>query len=127
MALGRKTGGRKKGTPNKATAERAAAVAAAAAAIGEAIPDAFAGDAHALLMAVYKNPALPIELRADAAKAAVRFEKPALASTVLAHRSPWDELTINDLRLLLGYAKASREAGRWIRPDTDTKLPGTEA
>jgi hypothetical protein len=82
MAYGRKTGGRQKGTPNKRTLERQAAVQEAAKAIEAAAGDkAFTGDAHALLMAIYKNTDLPLEMRADAAKAALRFEKPALAST----------------------------------------------
>lgn len=34
-------------------------------------------------MAVYKDPALDLALRVDAAKAAIRFEKPALAATTL--------------------------------------------
>ena len=42
--------------------------------------DAFTGDAHALLMQIYKDPNQPIELRLDAAKAAIRYEKPALAA-----------------------------------------------
>jgi hypothetical protein len=44
------------------------------------MPGVFEGDAHALLMAAYKDPALPMDLRVDAAKAAVRYEKPALSS-----------------------------------------------
>ena len=53
----------------------------AAAKLNEVLGDAFEGDGHALLMAICKDKALPIELRADAAKSAIRFEKPALAST----------------------------------------------
>jgi hypothetical protein len=41
---------------------------------------AFEGDAHAFLMAVYKNENYTVETRIDAAKAAIRFEKPTLAS-----------------------------------------------
>ncbi|MDG2570630.1 hypothetical protein P7L87_24020 [Vibrio parahaemolyticus] len=52
----------------------------AAQALAEAIPEAFEGDAHAFLMAVYKDPKHDISLRVDAAKAAVRYEKPALAA-----------------------------------------------
>jgi hypothetical protein len=52
----------------------------AAAALADVLPDAFQGDAHALLMSIYKNTDKPIELRLDAAKAAIRYEKPALAS-----------------------------------------------
>jgi hypothetical protein len=42
--------------------------------------DAFEGDAHALLAAVYKDPAQPMELRMEAAKAAIGYEKPRLAA-----------------------------------------------
>ena len=44
------------------------------------MPDAFDGDAHALLMSVYKDPRHPIDLRLDAAGKAIRYEKPALAT-----------------------------------------------
>ena len=40
---------------------------------------AFEGDALAYLMSIYKNPAKPENLRIDAAKAAIRYERPALA------------------------------------------------
>ena len=40
-------------------------------------------DAHGLLVAVYAEPGLPIELRVDAAKAALRVEKPALAAATV--------------------------------------------
>ncbi|KMO30715.1 hypothetical protein VQ02_27515 [Methylobacterium variabile] len=81
--MGERTGrprGRPKGAKSKHTREREAAVQAAAEALAEAIPEAFDGDAHALLMAVYKDPRHPIELRLDAAGKAIKFEKPALAS-----------------------------------------------
>jgi hypothetical protein len=42
--------------------------------------EAFEGDAHALLMAVYKDARQPIELRVAAAKAAIGFERPRLAA-----------------------------------------------
>lgn len=45
------------------------------AALGEG---AFKGDAHELLMAVYKDPTYPIDVRLDAAGKAIRYEKPAL-------------------------------------------------
>jgi hypothetical protein len=81
MAKGRKTGGRKPGGKNKRTLELEAKARAAADQISEALGNAaFDGDAHALLMTVYKDETQPIELRLDAAKAALRFEKPALAS-----------------------------------------------
>ena len=40
----------------------------------------FEGDAHAFLMLTYKDKSLPHNLRLDAAKAAIRFEKPALTA-----------------------------------------------
>lgn len=75
-----KTGGRKKGTPNKVTAERSRRIAEAAATIEGSLPNAFKGDAHAYLMTVYKNEELPIDVRLDAAKAAISYEKPKLAA-----------------------------------------------
>jgi len=77
---GERRGGRQPGTPNKRTVELQAKAEAAAQAISAAIPGAFDKDAHAFLMAVYKDPAQPMELRIDAAKAAIRYEKPALAA-----------------------------------------------
>jgi hypothetical protein len=61
--------------------ERERAVAAAARRITAALGDeAFQGDAHAFLMAVYKDPRQPAELRLEAARAAIGFEKPRLAA-----------------------------------------------
>jgi hypothetical protein len=51
---------------------------AAATLIENAIEGAFEGDAHALLIAVYKNPEMPMTLRVDSAKAAIGYEKPRL-------------------------------------------------
>ncbi len=51
--------------------------ACAAEKIGLAVPDAFEGDAHAFLIAIYKDPRQPIELRLEAAGKAIRYEKPA--------------------------------------------------
>lgn len=72
--------GRRPGSKNGVTKERLARVQEKHEAIATAIPEAFAGDAHALLMTVYKDPSNPIDLRVDAAKAAIRFEKPALSN-----------------------------------------------
>ena len=92
VARGQKTGGRQKGSRNKRTQEREEATAQAIALIGEAIPDAFAGDAHAFLVAVYKNPRIDHHTRQDAAKAALPYEKPRLQAVTLANegasRSP---------------------------------------
>jgi hypothetical protein len=90
MARGVKTGGRKPGSKNKRTAELEAATERAAKMISDALGEVFDGDAHAFLMAVYKDMGRPIETRIDAAKAAIRFEKPSLAAleakTEVVHR-----------------------------------------
>src|SRR5262245_4878630 len=73
--------GRSPGAKNKLTKEREAAMAEAAGKVCEALgTTAFDGDAHALLMLVYKDTSRDIALRVDAAKAAIRYEKPALAN-----------------------------------------------
>ena len=90
--------GRPSGQPNKRTQAVADAVKQAAATLAEVIPGAFDGDAHAYLMAIYKDPSVPRELRIDAAKAAVRYEKPALSSmtATLTHK-PASALDDDDL------------------------------
>jgi hypothetical protein len=78
---GERRGGRQRGTKNKRTLLRERAQAEAAVKIADVLgADAFDGDAHALLASVYRDAALPIELRVDAAKAAIGFERPRLAS-----------------------------------------------
>jgi hypothetical protein len=72
--------GRPAGAKSKRTAQREAAVQEAAQKISEIMPGAFEGDAHAFLMAVYKDPKQEPKLRVSAAVAAIRYEKPALAS-----------------------------------------------
>jgi hypothetical protein len=80
--MGTRTGcprGRPKGAKNKRTAEREAATKEMAAQIGKAVGGAFEGDALAYLMSVYKDPLKPENVRIDAAKAAIRYERPAIA------------------------------------------------
>ena len=55
-------------------------------------PEIFEGDAHALLMSVYKDPNQPIGLRMEAAKATLPYEKPRLASI--------DTMEVDDLEKL---------------------------
>ena len=83
---GERRGGRQKGTKNKATLRLAEVLAAASAAmaIGGVI------DAHVLLMAVYKNTTLDIELRLDAAKMAIRYETPVPSAVVANQDIPAD-------------------------------------
>jgi hypothetical protein len=45
-------------------------------------PDAFPGDAVSLLQCIYRDAALPLEVRIDAAKAVARFERPQLAAVM---------------------------------------------
>lgn len=78
---GKKTGGRAKGTPNKRTGKFLQLRQEAAAVLEEVIPNAFKGDAHTYLMAIYKDPSVDKAIRLDAAKAAAPYEKPKLAST----------------------------------------------
>lgn len=82
MALGKKTGGgSRKGKPNRRTSALDRAQAESAAKIAGALgADAFEGGAHDLLMSVYKDTTRPIEQRIDAAKAAIGYERPKLAS-----------------------------------------------
>ena len=76
-----KTGGRKAGTPNKRTVALRTATATAAERISATLgSEVFHGDAHALLMTVYKDLNQPIGLRMEAAKAALPYEKPRRAS-----------------------------------------------
>jgi hypothetical protein len=76
-----KTGGRKAGTPNKRTVALRTATATAAEQIHATLgSQVFHGDAHALLMTVHKDLSQPIGLRMEAAKAALPYEKPRLAS-----------------------------------------------
>jgi len=66
----------------------------AAKAIEAAFGDAaFEGDAHAFLMGVYKDTRIDIEKRIDAAKAAIRYEKPALSTIEARVEATVDALT----------------------------------
>jgi hypothetical protein len=81
--MGIKTGkprGRPKGAPNKRTQERERLVSEAAATIEGLLPEPFKGDAHALLMTVYKDTTNPLKDRLAAATAAIGYEKPKLAA-----------------------------------------------
>lgn len=90
--------GRPPGAKNKRTVATAAAAEAAAAAISAAVPGAFDGDAHSFLMCVYRDPAQPMPLRVDAAKAAAKYEKPALSNiTATLTNAPSEGLDDADL------------------------------
>jgi hypothetical protein len=90
--------GRKAGSKSKRTQEREQVVAEAAEKIAHIIgADAFGGDAHAFLMAVYKDPQYDMAMRVDCAKAAAPYEKPRLSNieanvAVTGHEAALDEL-----------------------------------
>ena len=103
--MGIRTGqprGRPKRARNKRTNAREAAVREAAKKIEAAIPDAFQGDGHALLMSVYKDPSIDLAVRIDCAKAALPFEKPRL-SPVEPQRTPDDHVPLAER--ILAYTR----------------------
>jgi hypothetical protein len=109
MAHGIKTGGRQKGTKNRKTVlleEKGRKTLAKV--LGA---DAFEGDAHSLLIAIYKDGSMPIGLRLDAAKAA---EKPALAAVEHSNKldtRPASELTDDELAAIAaGGLSSSNQA-----------------
>ena len=81
MRGGRREGaGRPPGAKNKRTREVETAMKAVAAQFVVAVPDAFEGDGVAFLQTVYKDPALSLAVRLDAAAKAARFERPMLSA-----------------------------------------------
>ena len=85
---GHKTGGRKAGRPKNRTIEQQEAAADAVALIGEVIPEAFAGDAHAYLVGIYKDPRQEQHAREVAARAALPFEKSRPVTVTPANAEP---------------------------------------
>jgi hypothetical protein len=74
----REGAGRRKGTTNRRVKKLRSVMREVAIRIGEIIPDAFEGDGHAFMVAVYKDPRIDLETRLDAAAKAARYEKPTL-------------------------------------------------
>lgn len=102
-----KTGGRKCGAKNKRTVARERALADTAAKItGVLGAGAFEGDAHALLMAIYRDTEQPIELRVEAAKAAIGYEKPRLAAVDAKHTGT---ITLEELIHMSYEGKQAKE------------------
>lgn len=95
-APGERRGGRQKGTPNRRTTKLAAAVQAATERLASADLDA-----HGLLCAVYRDEDFPIDLRVEAARAALPFEKPRLATIDLGNKDG-QPLVVNVLRFAEG-------------------------
>src|SRR5262245_27378542 len=88
--------GRPKGAKNASTIAKQEAMAKAAAALVEALGDeeVFSGDAHALLCAIYKNKHIPLDIRMEAAKQCLPYEKPRLNQNQLTN-SKGEELQIS--------------------------------
>lgn len=91
-------GGRPVGVKNKNTrqleAKAASAQERARMILGEEGIEAFKGDAHVWLCVLYMDPNQPVEIRMDAAKAALPYEKPKLAAIAIKTDT---ELTLQDL------------------------------
>jgi hypothetical protein len=64
-------------------------------------------------VAIYRDESLSLSMRLDAAKSAVKFEWPALASTMVTQKDALDELSLDELQQLLALAEAAVEAGGW--------------
>lgn len=120
MAVGKKTGGRQKGTPNRRTTAVEEQIREAAQVIEQALPDAFKGDAHALLMAVYKDTTHPLPVRIDAAKAAISFERPKLAAVQHSGDAdnPIHSRTVIEQRIVDTGSRESDTGGRTPSPGT---------
>ena len=71
-----------------------------AAKLKEAVPDAFDGDGVAFMQSVYRDPSFPTELRLDAAAKAARFERPALAATMVRDVTPPRDPAARNARIL---------------------------
>lgn len=99
MRGGRREGaGRPKGVSDGSTKQRAERVQAAMRAAEARLSDPFEGDAHQLLIEVYKDKTHPLQVRVDAAKAAIGYEKPRLQSVTgsmdVKHSSQEDALDV---------------------------------
>jgi hypothetical protein len=78
---GERRGGRQRGTKNRRTIARERAQADIADRIARTLgPNAFEGDAHTLLRSIYMDIAQPMEMRLEAARACLPFERPRLAA-----------------------------------------------
>ena len=101
------------------TAARQIMLQDAAARVMAGRPAGFPGDAHQLLVTIYRDESLPLSMRLDAAKSAVKYERPALAATMVTQKNALDELSLDDLQKLLALAEA---ADGW-----DALTPAAEA
>jgi hypothetical protein len=141
LSKGKKTGGRRPGTPNKRSLVRREALTAAAVDLrakldAEASAPAldlpatqspmstewFKGDAHELLRRIYSDPIWPMEMRIDAAKSAIRFERPALVASHVQHsnapaRAVLAQMSTVQLKALLLEMDADVIEGQAVESD----------
>ena len=89
----RRGAGRPPSRRNKRTVE---VVAAGEAAVALAVSEPFKGDGVALLQMVYKNEALPLAIRMNAASIAAKFERPVM--TIVKEARPADEMSLDERR-----------------------------
>lgn len=115
--------GRPKGVKAKRTLKYEAELREAEEKIKKALGNkAFEGDAHTLLMAVYKNQDLPLPIRLDAAKAAIKFEKPALQATTVQHSNQIGDLTDEQLDAFILERARSAAPGIARKEDAARKV-----
>ena len=106
--------GRKPGAKNRVTIEREMRMQALTANMRRTIEDSEV-TAHDVLMAIYKHPDSPTDLKLEAAKAAIRFEMPALLATYASnddggHLSFAERLTNARRRMIAIDVQPVREA-----------------
>ena len=83
-AEGNRGMGRTSGVPNKRTQAFQEHMVKVSKQIGQVLGEgAFQGDAHAFLMAVYRDSNVPLDMRIEAASVAIRYEKPALQAVAM--------------------------------------------
>ena len=97
--------GRPKGRLDQRVKQREEALRKITAQLGHDADNGPQFDAHTFLCAAYRHPDLPIDIRVDCAKVAIRFEKPALQANSLTgdvhhHFSIADQLSRARRRLL---------------------------
>jgi hypothetical protein len=120
-----KTGGRKAGTPNKRTVALQSATATAAEQINAVLgSDAFEGDALAFLMLVYRDPRQPVGLRLEAAKAALPYQRPRIASIAgKGENDDLKEMSREELKVVI-YGRTLVEIEAERRANAPKQLPG---
>jgi hypothetical protein len=95
---------RRRARDNKITTTRAVN-----ALMKEGIQNPFPGDAHAFLVYVYKNENADPQLRLEAARAAIGYERPRLATTSVTMRRP-SEMSDDELAAAAADAEAEADA-----------------